>query len=253
VPPESKRDAARRRIAERRAAEALAHAHAQRRRRVVIGGVVAAVVLVIAVVVVVVVQSARTSTSTDAAAPANTVDGGTAFATGLPDAPVTIEVYEDFLCPACRQFEAASGDTLAEFAAEGAAQVRYHPIAFLDRASTDDYSSRALNAAAVVADAAGTEAFLAYSDLLFAEQPAEGGPGLTDERLVDLAAEVGATGTEVEEGITGLVYEPWVRAVTDAASRAGVTSTPTVLVDGQALQDWTPAGLRTAVEAAQGD
>lgn len=250
---ESKRETARRRIAEKRAAEQRARAQERRRRQAVVGGVVAAVVVVVAVVVVIVVQSARTSSSPDAAVPANTVDGGTAFAVGPADAPVTVDVYEDFLCPACRQFEATTGDTLAALAADGTAQVRYHPIAILDRASTDDYSTRALNAAAVVADAAGTEAFLAFHDALFAEQPAEGGPGLTDERLGELAAEAGAGGADVEEAITGLAYEDWTREVTDAASRAGVTGTPTVLVDGATLQDRTPAGLRAAVEAAQAD
>jgi protein-disulfide isomerase len=252
VSAESKRETARRRIAEKRAAEQRARAQERRRRQAVVGGVVAAVVVVVAVVVVIVVQSARTSSSPDAAVPANTVDGGTAFAVGPADAPVTVDVYEDFLCPACRQFEATTGDTLAALAADGTAQVRYHPIAILDRASTD-YSTRALNAAAVVGDAAGTEAFLAFHDALFAEQPAEGGPGLTDERLGELAAEAGASGADVEEAITGLAYEDWTREVTDAASRAGVTGTPTVLVDGAILQDRTPAGLRAAVEAAQAD
>ena len=250
--PETKREAARRRIAEKRAAEQRARARERRRRQAVVGGVVAAVV-VVAVVAVIVVQSARTSSSPDAAVPANTVDGGTAFAVGPADAPVTVDVYEDFLCPACRQFEATTGDTLAALAADGTAQVRYHPIAILDRASTDDYSTRALNAAAVVGDAAGTEAFLAFHDALFAEQPGEGGPGLTDEGLGELAAEAGASGADVEEAITGLAYEDWTREVTDAASRAGVTGTPTVLVDGAILQDRTPAGLRAAVEAAQAD
>jgi protein-disulfide isomerase len=253
VSAESKRETARRRIAEKRAAEQRARAQERRRRQAVVGGVVAAVVVVVAVVVVIVVQSARTSSSPDAAVPANTVDGATAFAVGPADAPVTVDVYEDFLCPACRQFEATTGDTLAALAADGTAQVRYHPIAILDRASTDDYSTRALNAAAVVGDAAGTEAFLAFHDALFAEQPAEGGPGLTDERLGELAAEAGASGADVEEAITGLPYEDWTREVTDAASRAGVTGTPTVLVDGAILQDRTPAGLRAAVQAAQAD
>ncbi|MGY1762362.1 DsbA family protein [Geodermatophilus sp. SYSU D00779] len=249
--PESKREAARRRIAEKRAAEERARAQERRRRQAVVGGVVAAVVVVVAVVVVIAVQSARTSTSPDAAVPANTTDGGTAFAVGPADAPVTVDVYEDFLCPACRQFEAAAGATLAELTAAGTAQVRYHPVAILDRASTDDYSTRALNAAAAVADAAGTEAFLDFHDALFAEQPAEGGPGLTDARLVELAAEAGATGPDVEEAITGLAYADWTREVTDAASRAGVSGTPTVLVDGAPLQDRSAEGLRAAVAEAQ--
>jgi protein-disulfide isomerase len=251
--PTSKRAAAQRRIAEKRAAEAQARAHAQRRRRVITGGIVAAVLVVIALVVVIVVQTQRTTTSADAAVPANTVEGsdGTAFLIGNPDAPTTVDVYEDYLCPACGQFEAASGETLDSLAEGGVVQVHFRPIAILDRLSTDDYSTRSLNAAAVVADAAGPEAFRAFSQALYAEQPAENGPGLTDDRLIELAAEAGATGAAVEDGIRNLRFEDWTKEVTDAASRAGISGTPTILVDGEPVQDWSPEGLTAAIQAAQ--
>ncbi|SHF84191.1 DsbA family protein [Geodermatophilus nigrescens] len=247
-----RRTSARRRIAERRAAEAAARAAALRRRRTVVGGVVAAVLVLVAVVVVVVVQTQRTQTSPAAAVPAGTTDGGTAVALGPDDAPVTVDVYEDPLCPYCARIEAAAGDTLEQLAADGAVQVRYRTIAFLDRASTDDYSTRALNAAGVVVDAAGVEAWLRFHDALFAEQPAEGGPGLDDDRLVELAAQAGATGAEVERGIRDLRFADWTEQVTDAASRAGVTGTPTVLVDGEPLpaEELTAEGVRAAVEGA---
>jgi protein-disulfide isomerase len=249
----SKRAAAQRRIAEKRAAEALARAHARRRRRVITGGIVAAVLVVIAVVVVIVVQTQRTTTSADAAVPANTAAGtdGTAFLIGNPEAPTTVDVYEDYLCPACGQFEATTGDTLATMAENGIVQIRYRPIAILDRLSADDYSTRSLNAAAVVADAAGPEAFRRFSEALFAEQPAENGPGLTDERLIELAAEAGATGDQVADDIRELRFEDWTKEVTDAASRAGISGTPTVLVDGEPVRDWSPEGLTAAIQAAQ--
>lgn len=246
------KEAARQRIAEKRAAEAQARAAAQRRQRTVIGAVVAAVAVVVAVVVVVVVQTQRTATSSDAPVPAPAAEDGTAFVVGADDAPVTVDVYEDFLCPACRQFEESAGGTLSALVDEGTVQVRYRPMAFLDQASTDDYSTRALNAAAVVADGAGVEAFVEFHDALFAEQPAEGGPGLPDERLIELAAQAGATGGSVEEGIRELRFEDWTAQVTEAASRAGVTSTPTVLVDGEPLADRSADGLRAAVAAAAG-
>jgi protein-disulfide isomerase len=254
VPAETRgrRGSARERAAARRAAEEAARAAARRRRRTLGGGVVAAVLVVVAVVAVVLVQSQRTATSPAAPTPSGTTDGGAAFALGPDQAPVTVDVYEDFLCPYCAEFEAAAGGTLEQLAADGAVRLRHHPIAFLDRASTDDYSTRALNAAAVVADAAGTGAFLAFSDLLFAEQPAEGGPGLPDDRLVELAVQAGASGEDVERGIRELRYGDWTQRVTDAASRAGITGTPTVLVDGEPLPGGalTAQGVRDAVEAA---
>jgi protein-disulfide isomerase len=245
------RATARERLEARRAAEAAALAQAQRRRRTVIGGF-AAVAVLVAVVVVIVVQAQRTATSADAGTPADTVADATAVRIGDPDAPVTVTVYEDFLCPACKSFEDASGETLAALVAEGAATVEYRPVAILDRYSDDEYSTRALNAAGVVADAAGTEAFLAFHDLLFANQPAEGGAGLSDDELIALAERAGATGQDVDSGIRDRAYEDWTRQITDAASRAGLAGTPTVLIDDEELdlRQASPQGLEAAVRAA---
>ena len=251
MPGESKRQAARERIAAKRAAEAAARAAAERRRRTVIGGVVAAAVLVVALVVVVVVQTRRTSVSADAPVPVNTSGDGYVFAVGAADAPVTVDLYEDFQCPVCKALEDDAGSTLDDLVAAGTAQVRYHGMAFLDTAENDDYSTRALNAAAVVATVAGTEAYATFHGLLFADQPAEGGSGLTDDQLVEYAAQAGASGATVEEGIRDLFYGDWVAAATDRASQDGVTGTPTVLVDGERLTDLSAAGLTAAVAAAQ--
>ncbi|MGY1748904.1 DsbA family protein [Modestobacter sp. SYSU DS0511] len=248
---EDKRAAARQRIAQKRAAEAAAREAAERRRRTVIGGAVAAAVLVVALVVVVfVVQSSRTSA--DAAGPSGTTGDGYTVAVGAADAPVALDLYEDFQCPACAQLEASSGATLEQLVDDGTVRLRHHGMAFLDRASTTEYSSRALNAAAVVLDEGGADAYRAFYELLFANQPEEGGPGLTDDQLIAHAAQAGVTGDDVAAGIRERRYAGWVAAATDRASRDEVTSTPTVLVDGEPLDngDLSPDGITAAVQAA---
>jgi protein-disulfide isomerase len=247
----SKRAAARRRIEQKRAAEAAARARAVRRRRAIVGGVVAAVVLVVAVVVTIVVQTGRTATPAQAAVPAHTVDDGTTIVVGSSDAPVTVDLYEDFQCPNCKAFEDASGQTLTQLVTAGTVQVHYHGMAFLDTSANDDYSTRALNAAAAVLDAGGPDAFETFHDLLFADQPAEGGSGLTDDQLVQYARQAGVTGATVERQIRDLTYGDWVKNSTDQASKDGVTGTPTVLVGGVELSDLTPDGLIAAVDAAR--
>ena len=114
--------------------------------------------------------------------------------------------------------------------------------------STNRYSSRSLNAAACVVDSTPA-AFPAFHDTLFAAQPAEGGSGLSDIRLTELAEQAGAPG--VGSCIAGERYAGWARSTTDAASRAGANSTPTILVDGTPLREWTDEALRTAVTAAR--
>ncbi|SFF53982.1 DsbA family protein [Blastococcus tunisiensis] len=249
---QSRRASARQRIENRRAAEAAARAAAERRRRTVIGGVVAGVVLVVALVVVIVVQMQRTATSDAAAVPADTAADGTVVEVGADDGAVPVDIWADFQCPACQRFHQVNGETLEQLADEGTLQLRYHPIAILDRYSTDAYSTRSLNAAGVVVDAAGPEAFAEFTDLLYANQPPEGGAGLSDDELIELAAQAGATGDEVEAGIRDLVFEDWTARITEEASRQGVTSTPTVLVDGEPLdlRQATPATITALVEAA---
>ena len=252
---QDKRETARQRIAAKRAAEAAARARAQRRRRTIVGGVVAAVVLVVALVVVVVVQTNRTSTSASAARPGGTTDGGYAFAVGSADAEVTLDVYEDFQCPNCKHLEDTSGAAIEQLVQAGTVRVRYHGMAFLNTSKNDQYSTRSLNAAAVVASTAGTDAYEQFHDLLFANQPAEGGNGLSDDQLVAYAKQAGATGAAVARAIEDQKYEDWTENATDQASRDGVTGTPTVLVNGKALPNATsatPADITAAVQAAEG-
>ena len=50
-------------------------------------------------------------------------------------APVSVDVFEDFQCPVCKQFEAATSADLAARVKAGTVLVRYHPISLLDSAS----------------------------------------------------------------------------------------------------------------------
>jgi protein-disulfide isomerase len=250
--PGSKRAAAQRRIAEKRAAEAAARAQAVRRRRSILSGALAAVVVVLAVVVGILVQTQRSATSATAQVPAHTTDSGNVIVVGSATAPVTVDLYEDLQCPNCKAFEASTGKTLAQLVAAGTVQAHYHPMSFLDNATNNRYSTRALNAAAAVVDAAGSAAFQKFHDLLYAHQPAEGGSGLSNAQLIAYAHQAGATGATVDKEITDLAFGDWVKNVTDQASKDGVTGTPTVRVQGKALSDLTRAGLTAAVKAAQG-
>jgi protein-disulfide isomerase len=167
--------------------------------------------------------------------------------------PVEIVVYEDFICPACGQFEQQVGSYLEEQVSIGAISVEYRPIAFLDQASTTDYSSRAANAAACVFDSSGAETFHEFHDLLFANQPAEGSDGLSDEELITLADEAGAD--DVVSCITEREFGGWVEEANDSASRNNVVSTPTVYVDGKEIEGDGPPTLQdvlNAVMAASG-
>ncbi|GAA3386182.1 DsbA family protein [Cryptosporangium minutisporangium] len=233
--------------ARRIAAEQLAKQRAaERRRRTLIVSIIALVALVVAAGVGVTFY--LSNQPENAALPKNATRS--AVMIGQTDAPVTVDVYLDFQCPACKAFEEQSGATLQKYVDDGTVKIRYHPVAYLDRFSSGtEYSSRSSAASGCASDAGKFTEFLAA---LYDNQPEEGGTGLTDETMISLANKAGITGEEFATCVTDEKYADWTKAVTDEASKAGVTGTPTVEVDGTALENPTAAALTEAIEAAKG-
>lgn len=183
----------------------------------------------------------------DGTAPANlTADGH-----GVPvgDGAVTVEVYLDFICPACRQFHEVTHGTLDRYLADGTITLVYRPIAILDRYSTTAYSTRAASASGCAADVGMMNEFVAA---MMAAQPPEGSAGLSNDEIVEVAAGAGVTGEGFARCVRDEPYRDWVGANTDAAFARGVRGTPTVYVDGALLTELSLAGLTAAIDAAAG-
>jgi protein-disulfide isomerase len=111
---------------------------------------------------------------------------------GKDSAGVTVEIYEDFLCPTCREFEERDAAAIENALAAGTVRVRYHMVNILDnRSNPPGYSTDAANAALCAADAGK---FPGYHASLFGSQPREGGRGYTDDQLVQLGRDLDITG-----------------------------------------------------------
>ena len=225
----SKRD---RHASERVRAMKAQQAAAERRRRALLVGGIALVVVALVVGIGIAVQSNRSNVSGDVTAPPG-VTAHDGVLRGEDTAPVSVVVYEDFQCPVCKAFEQAVGPLLSQYVDKGTVQIEYRPIAFLDHASTTDYSSRALATAACALADGGPPVFAKLHDLLFTHQPAEGSAGLTDAELADLAGQAGAEKAAVSTCQSDGTYDAWVAAVTDQSSKDGINATPTYFVDGQ--------------------
>jgi protein-disulfide isomerase len=220
-------------------------ARERRRKRALLTSAIALAVLVIAGLIswaVVASQKAGAVTT-----PPTAIDGGTGFADG--NGPVKVDIYEDFMCPICGQFEKQGGATLQQLAKDGKVTIVYHPIAILDRASSTEYSTRAAAAAAAASEA---KKFIEFHDALFAQQPEENSAGLSDQKLIDIGTSVGITDSAFAKSITDKTYRTWATKVTDTASSRGVTGTPTVIVAGKQIKEPTPEALTAAVTAAAG-
>ena len=227
-----------------------AQARADRRRRLsIIGAVVA--VLVVIVGVGYWVQSSRDTTGDVPAATPSGVTDDYAVLVGAEDASTVITVYEDLQCPVCREFEDATSDQVAKGIESGDVRVEYRLVSFLDDASDNEYSSRALNALLATLDTAGVDAFKTLHDDLYAHQPAEGSAGPEDDALIKAAVAAGADEDAVTGPIQDKVYEQWIKNATDAMSTNGVQGTPTVFIDGERIQG-SPQDAANAVLAAVG-
>ncbi|MGH3450977.1 MAG: DsbA family protein [Haloechinothrix sp.] len=140
-----------------------------------------------------------------AATSADTYREGVVVITGSSEAAVTLDVYADFLCPVCRQFEKSYGRQIAERVDAGEVRLRTHILPMLvNRSDPAGYSLEAANAALCAADE-GT--FTAFHDSLFAAQPGEGKRGYDTGQLIELGRDTGITGDDFAECVEGGTYE----------------------------------------------
>lgn len=207
--------------------------------------VVGAVVVVAAVVTYFILHN-RTSTE-----PAFAVAvSGTIVTAGKTDAPVTVDVYEDFLCPVCERFEAKYRDDVTAALNDGKIKVNYHATAILDSQTTPaGYSTLAANSA-LCAVPAGI--WPAYHKMLFDDQPAEKSAGLTAAQLVEKGTGLGAKG-DWSTCVTGNGNAAAITAATKAAiantalQTNGQFGTPTILVNGAKIDLNDSSWLKNAI------
>lgn len=211
-----------------------------------------AIVVVLVSIIGIGVQSGRAKIAGDLTAKNASVGNGVVFG---KKASATVDVYEDFQCPVCQAFEQSVGTALEADVRANKAQVRYHPLSFLDANSNGTrYSSRAANAALCAADVS-VDAFVKFHDVLFKStvQPKEGSNGRTNAQLATYAQQAGLNSTQLgtfTSCVQSEQHKALVEAITENASKRGVTGTPMVLVNGKKLKDNTLAGLTAAIAAA---
>ncbi len=157
------------------------------------------------------------------------------------DALPTLEIWEDYQCPACAAVEVAAGDDIKALADDGLVKLLLRPATFLDRvndpadAATLNSSSRAAAAWGCAIDAGRTGE---YHSALFANHPASEGDGFTDQQLLDIGAQAGIEGeaqAQFAQCLADGTYLPWSANSQQAFNEAGVGGTPTGFLDGEEL------------------
>jgi protein-disulfide isomerase len=223
---------------------------AARERSMYVNSALAIVIVLIAIIGIGVQANRAKITGTLSAANASATNGVVYGA----KAAATVDVFEDFQCPHCLDFEQTVGPTLHNDVLANLAQVRYHTMSFLDSATgSNHYSSRAANAGLCASDVS-VDAFVKLHDILFtaAVQPKEGSTGRKDTDFATYAQQAGLTAEQISTFTTCVQtqeHKALVQAITENASKRGISSTPTVLVNGKQV-DATLAAVTKAIAAA---
>ena len=180
-----------------------------------------------------------------------------AVTVGNPDAP-KIDVWEDFMCPACANMEEQYGPQITEAVTGGDLQVTHHYVNFLDQQSAKgDYSTRMIAAAQCVAVGEDLQTYLDARTAWFTNAPAEGGGDRTQSEIADDAKEAGA-GDESVKCIEGIGAEggdnvekasSTAEASQQAMQDSGLQmATPTVAKDGEQIELQDPTWLQKAID-----
>jgi protein-disulfide isomerase len=201
----------------------------RRQRLIMIGAItVVAALLVFAVIWPQIRPAGEIITVTPAALP--NADG---LSLGDPNAPVTIDVFEDFQCSACMRFtQNIEPLVIQNLVATGQARYVFHNYPFLDGngAGSNGESDQAASAAMCASE---QDKFWEMHSILYANWNGENRGAFSTRRLQAMAESIGLDMDAFNSCFSSKEYEADIQADFDLGRQMGVSGTPTVFVNGQ--------------------
>lgn len=166
-------------------------------------------------------------------------------ALGPEDAPVTVDVFEDYACPHCKTF---TQETYPEIKSNyvDSGEVRYRFFDFPIPVD-EEWSWKAASAARAVQDRTDAETFFAFAKGVYDNQSRLSEEG--HQIVHDLANDLGVDGCPVAAAAEQEPYRSVVEADRQEGMDRDVPGTPAVYVDGEVLDGY---GLETVDSAIRG-
>jgi protein-disulfide isomerase len=152
---------------------------------------------------------------------------------GDPNAPATIDIFEDFQCPACRNFtENTEPLVIQDLVASGKARYVFHNYPFIDGNSvgSNGESDQAANASMCANE---QDKFWEMHSILFANWNGENQGAFSNRRLQAMAESIGLDMDAFNSCFNANKYEAETQADYDLGGQMGVSGTPSVFVNGQ--------------------
>lgn len=149
---------------------------------------------------------------------------------GNDNAPVTITEYSDFQCPFCEKFHTeVLPQIMDNYVKTGKVKFVYKDFPFLGQESV-----QAAEASKCAAEQ-GTDAYWNYNDYLFDNQGQENSGRFTIDNLKLFAANLGLDTTKFNQCLDSGKYASQVQQEENDGKAAGVTGTPSFLINGKLI------------------
>ncbi len=161
---------------------------------------------------------------------------------GDPDASVTVRVFEDFSCPGCREFKLGVYPEI-EAAYIDSGDIRYEHHDFPIPVD-ETWSWGIAGAARSVQEQGGDEAFWSFASEIYEHQGS-----YSYEAIETVAENVGVDGEQASSDAEEGVYRDQLEELRANAEEAGVSGTPTVVVNDSVV-DPEFSAIEAAIDAA---
>ncbi len=173
---------------------------------------------------------------------------GTAM--GDPNAPVKIEIFEDYQCPACVSYSKnVEPEVVKNLVSTGQVYYVFRNYPFIDDKAASKDSDQAANASMCAAEQGR---FWDFHDMLYANSKET--PGIfSDKRMLAFAEALELDMTKFETCYNNGAYQDTINKDITDANKMGVNGTPSLFVNGkQIAPGFVPsyAQINTAIEEA---
>ena len=164
---------------------------------------------------------------------------------GSPEAPVVVQLWEDFLCPSCQAFSRGVKPQLVEeYVKSGQVRLEFHHFPLQQHAPGSFMTALGAECAA------DQNLFWPFHDKAFQVISNEQQGGATFEKLSEFATVAGLDVEQFQGCLSGQQHQETITTSLTQAGELGLSFTPSVIVDGALLQDSSLANVKASIDAA---
>ena len=154
-------------------------------------------------------------------------------AAGDPKVKARIDVYEDFQCPACREYtQSIEPQLMRNDVATGKVYYVFHSFLVIDQATWDSPKKESHQAANAAMCAADQNRFWDYHDILFNNWTGENAGDFTDPRLIAYAQSLNLDMKKFNACFKANSFKGNIDADIASGTKLGVEGTPSIFVNG---------------------